>query len=52
MSGLFPDITLDELEAMAIETILKAKERFKPVATFALFSGGNDSSTERMDGGV
>lgn len=41
---LFPQVTLEELEEMAVETILKAKERFKPVATYALFSGGNDST--------
>lgn len=41
---LFDEITLGELEAMAVETVIKAKERFKPVATYALFSGGNDST--------
>ena len=41
---LFEDATINELEAMAVETVLRAKERFKPVATFALFSGGNDST--------
>lgn len=42
--SLFDEITLEELEAMAVETIIKAKEQFKPVATYALFSGGNDST--------
>src|SRR4051794_34146701 len=41
---LFERPDLKTLRAEAEETVAKAKERFKPVATFALFSGGNDST--------
>lgn len=44
MNELFPQASLAELCEEAHEIIAKAKERFRPVATFALFSGGNDST--------
>jgi 3'-phosphoadenosine 5'-phosphosulfate sulfotransferase (PAPS reductase)/FAD synthetase len=42
--NLFPQTTVPELIEEAHEILAKAKERFKPVATYALFSGGNDST--------
>lgn len=42
--NLFPEPSLSDLMEEAGEIIAKAKERFRPVATFALFSGGDDST--------
>jgi 3'-phosphoadenosine 5'-phosphosulfate sulfotransferase (PAPS reductase)/FAD synthetase len=42
---LYPRLDPPALKEEALEILAKAKERFQPVATFALFSGGNDSRT-------
>jgi len=42
--SLFPESTLPELIEEAHDILARAKERFKPRATYALFSGGNDST--------
>ncbi len=44
MDSLFGEVTLPELIEIGCENIRKAKEIFRPVATYALFSGGNDST--------
>lgn len=43
--NLFEKHDLQSLTEEAIEILGKAKERIRPVATFLLFSGGNDSTT-------
>lgn len=35
----------DSLQEEALDILARAKEQFRPVSTFALFSGGNDSTT-------
>ncbi len=42
--SFLPTLSVADLQAEATEILTKAKERFRPVATFALFSGGNDST--------
>lgn len=45
MNGLFPLQTVPDLVTEAHGIVARCKERFKPVATFGMFSGGNDSTT-------
>jgi 3'-phosphoadenosine 5'-phosphosulfate sulfotransferase (PAPS reductase)/FAD synthetase len=42
--SLWEPVTVAEMQEKADEVMRKAKEQFKPVRTFACFSGGNDST--------
>jgi 3'-phosphoadenosine 5'-phosphosulfate sulfotransferase (PAPS reductase)/FAD synthetase len=42
---IIPEMSVSDLAQEAKEIISRAKEHFRPKTTFALFSGGNDSTT-------